>query len=385
MITVLYVRGRYLNPSYSALFDTFEEFRSGSLRVIDVSTASLAEIKAAVSASDALAVSEMVVALSLPWANRFSGWAPVTERPRAFYEDVVAALIAAAAPMMMVSFSWDLHVHGDAFPIDPRIREWTARCAALAWMWEREPTPLEAVPEPYRDAWMAAGGDPLRTWERVRAAFPVRVDLPFSLRGAEFRDAAPRDRWDVTVAGVAYATRRVAIDSIQTEALSLAPYRPIALTNTVIDRIAHRVPSRMASALWRGRLRFAQAAQRWIVASAPVNFVCGSGYRYPVRKFFEIPAARSAMVAYPCNGFEDFGFVDGENAIEALPEDAGAAIRKLRGHPNVAERIAAAGWATVRRLHSADQRVRDVLGVMTRLAAGTLRGARFVDGVFEIY
>ncbi len=122
-----------------------------------------------------------------------------------------------------------------------------------------------------------------------------------------------------------------------------------------------------------------------MIARSRISFVCGSGYKYAVRKFFEIPAARSAMIAYPCVGFEDYGFVDGENVIVALPEDAGHAARSLANNGSLRERLTKNAWEMVGRLHSAEKRVSDLLECMKRIEKGSLKGAQFINGKYEIY
>src|SRR6185436_19397622 len=80
-----------------------------------------------------------------------------------------------------------------------------------------------------------------------------------------------------------------------------------------------------------------QQLQRGLVRSSAITFVCGSGVAFATRKFFEIPALRAPMLAYPCIGFEDYGFRHGENTFATVPEDAGRDAKWLRAHPDAAD------------------------------------------------
>jgi hypothetical protein len=47
-------------------------------------------------------------------------------------------------------------------------------------------------------------------------------------------------------------------------------------------------------------------------------YCSGGPWLYPVRKYFEIPARGAVAIGWPCNGFENLGFVDGYNFISAI-------------------------------------------------------------------
>ena len=91
------------------------------------------------------------------------------------------------------------------------------------------------------------------------------------------------------------------------------------------------------------------------------------------------------MLAYPCVGFEDYGFKSGGNAIVTSPEDAGTNARWLRNNSNAAERIASAAQKMMRVLHTLDLRVTSFAECLRRLDKGQLAGAEFRDGRFEIW
>lgn len=54
-----------------------------------------------------------------------------------------------------------------------------------------------------------------------------------------------------------------------------------------------------------------------LISESKLTYCSGSKLRYPVRKYFEIPSRGSVAVGMKCNGFDDLGFIDGNNYIVA--------------------------------------------------------------------
>jgi hypothetical protein len=113
-------------------------------------------------------------------------------------------------------------------------------------------------------------------------------------------------------------------------------------------------------------------------------FVCGSGVAFATRKFFEIPALEIPMLAYPCVGFEDYGFANGVNVVSTLPEDTGKNARWLHDRPIEAARIAMEGQKLIALQHSLGARIGQFAQCVRRVDTASLRSAEFRDGKFEI-
>jgi len=241
---------------------------------------------------------------------------------------------------------------------------------------------MSEVPNQYRDPWMTPQHDPLGTWNLVREIAPVRIELPFSVAPSEFARSSSRHLWDACVPGVSYSTRALATRAIREEGVSCAPAHTIgrveAALSIVLGKIAPSEPASLAS------MRMYQMVQRRLVRSSGTVFVCGSGVAFATRKFFEVPALRVPIIAYPCVGFEDYGFADGVNVLATLPEDAGKRAKWLRDRPIEAERIGMEGQKMIDRLHSLETRVGQFAECVRRVDSASLRGAEFRAGRFEI-
>ncbi|MCS6947570.1 MAG: glycosyltransferase, partial [Steroidobacteraceae bacterium] len=262
------------------------------------------------------------------------------------------------------------------------LTELLPRIHAVAWLYEKRPVSREEVPESYCDTWMSHHANPMHTWEAVRSRVRIRIELPHSVAADEFLKVEKRRFWDACIAGDAYRTRLIAEDAARAAGLSLAPYR--AIDRRILG--ATQKLSKVAGPVRASRLRNAarRLHQRWIVSHARLNFVCGSGYRYPVRKFFEIPAARSALVCYPCTGLSDYGFTDGVNCLYTVPEDFGRTARRLLQDESLRDRLERKALELVLKNHSVERRASDLIECFRRLRDGRLKTAQFIAGEYVI-
>jgi hypothetical protein len=116
------------------------------------------------------------------------------------------------------------------------------------------------------------------------------------------------------------------------------------------------------------------------IVSMRYAYTDGSGYDYPIRKYFEIPALGTLLLCEPCAGFEKLGFVDRKNAVVVTPADIGDAIEWLRKSPLDAQAIADAGRKLVWDRHSLHARAEQFGRCLASIAAGRFRGSRWESG-----
>lgn len=376
MISVFFVGSNSINPSYSVLYDELRRRTEPDLRVVDVSDSTPDEIAALCASSELVAVDNFIKVADKLEPSSINSVILDRWRGADLYRAVWDTVARSGTRILYIASGWDLHWPG------PDLDELLQRIHAIAWMFEKKPLALADLPPEYQDSWMEKYSDPLVNWTKVRDRIHVRIELIHSLDEAEFLARPRRRRWDACVAGDAYQTRQIAQTSAARAGLRLAPFRrldALILMNTL--RLSRIVAPAIASRL-RNQLRWAN--QRFLVSRSRVNFVCGSGYRYPVRKFLEVPSARSTMVCLPCNGFSDYGFVDGKNVVVAAPQDFGAVAKRLLANDRQRDRLEGDAWNTVRRLHSTRRRVDDLIECMRRISRERLTSAQFIGGEFEI-
>lgn len=379
MITVFYARYAFLNPGFPLFLQSLHENPPPGVRAINVTEFSPDEVSGFAANSSTIAIDQSIENAST-WAKpgELSIYRIRGNRPLTFFQEVSERLWSADARRVFIS-NFDLH--------DPRLpsllEKMRGKVDAFSWSFEKRQVDWSDIPLPYRDPWLSPEHNAQATWSLVRSIAPVRIELPFSLAPGEFATTQSGLVWDACVPGAPYATRTLAENSIRRQGLSCAPARTIRLMGLGVSLLFGKtLPSERASI---SAIALQQQLQRALVRTSAMTFVCGSGVLYPTRKFFEVPGLLSPMLAYPCIGFRDYGFIDGENVVSTAPEDAGKNGRLLKSRPGLAARIAQSGQDMIRRLHGLEVRVAEFAECLRRVDTGTLKGAQFCDGRFEIY
>lgn len=183
------------------------------------------------------------------------------------------------------------------------------------------------------------------------------------------------DRW--AVQGARYYARQEVRHRLR---MARRPFIGRALVNliSIINRIDPRMlrwPSvrTMLNHRWEQGFRTSRYA-----------FTCGSALRFPIRKYFEIPASGAVLAAQPCNGFAALGYRDGENAVVTEPETVLDIDDRLRRDPDWAQKIANAGRELVWDNHRIGARARQYERAVEAIAAGRFHGSRWIDGKFVV-
>jgi hypothetical protein len=127
-------------------------------------------------------------------------------------------------------------------------------------------------------------------------------------------------------------------------------------------------------------IRMMNALFHHALRTSRYSFTCGSLLRYPIRKFFEIPAAGCVLVTDGCNGFEALGFQDRKNAVVCQPEDIPETHQWLSRDPNRAQAIATRGRELVKGAHSVSARGRQLGESFSRIMAGRFSGTYWSGG-----
>jgi hypothetical protein len=380
VITIFQARFSALCDNLQRLLDAIARRGEPDVRVVDVSSAPPHVVRELTAGSSVIAIDQSLVnAATWDAPNGSPVYHVESLRPRAYYRDVVERLLEAPARRAFLANS-DLHDPRD----DANHRWFGGRVEALFWMFERPPRRPTDLPPQYVDPWLDGTHDVRDAWCRTIAAFPIRVDTWFAVDDDDLGHGRTPGRgpWDLCVPGAPYATRRIAARAAADAGLSVAPFQGVHRLLRGAARAAHRVlPARWSA---RANIGVQRAFQRAMVGGARAVFVCGSGAGYPVFKFLEVPAARRAMLTYPCVGFEDYGFRDGEHAIVTIPEDVGRDARRLLGDPALRDALVDRAWRLVAESHTMTRRSAQVVECLRRFRQGRLHAAGFVDGEFEI-
>lgn len=185
-------------------------------------------------------------------------------------------------------------------------------------------------------------------------------------------------KYDISVPGSRYARRR-------TVSKLLGKLDGVHVGGTAYSyayKIAQRLGLRPYAKFYLVHL-YNLAFQR-LLSQSKACVTEGGANNYPVRKFFEIPAAGALMVCWPAIGLEALGFKNGVNCIFVRNEREIARTAKALVHDgDQFEGIAAAGRNLVFRKHSVFARALQFQDAIRSIDAGTFMGSSWEEGKFR--
>lgn len=204
------------------------------------------------------------------------------------------------------------------------------------------------------------------------------INLGHFVAETEFcwNDLATR-AYDAAVPGSGYSRRRDATHALR----AIRGIRTAGLRYRYVFKMAERLALRPYANFYLVHL-YNLAFQRTL-GQSKVCVTEGGANNYPVRKFFEIPAAGALMVCWPSVGLELLGFKDGANCVFINdPSDVGRIVEAVARHVDRFEDVAAAGRSLVFREHSLSARARQIQQAIDLIDARAFHGSVWRDGRF---
>jgi len=99
---------------------------------------------------------------------------------------------------------------------------------------------------------------------------------------------------------------------------------------------------------------------------AKIFFTCGTKYGYPVKKFFEVPACNTLLIAQGNKDLGGLGFIDGENYVRGTEGDFYDLAMYFLHNRKERERIALNGYNLVHSRHTNQVRVKEFLDMVRK-------------------
>lgn len=87
-------------------------------------------------------------------------------------------------------------------------------------------------------------------------------------------------------------------------------------------------------------------------------------YHYPIKKYYEVLACNTLLIATASKELEDLGFIPGENFVAINEDDFLSQARYYLSHEKEREEIAIKGYEMVRKRHSAQKRVSEFVTIL---------------------
>lgn len=303
-----------------------------------------------------------------------------------FYFEVWSLVNRADKPVFLLHPSSDLHAVNFGLERSTYL-EVLKKLSGIFWPYHRCPLQRsndnDRYPFTTLEPYHLSKNEVLAIWDEIKSQVPISIDFPHCLGSRELETNPRKKKWDMIIPGVSYKTREMAHQSAEEAGLFVAPYvsysRWLVLAPYYLySRVTKRKYSTPVYQEKSYRL------YRYMISRSSTSFTCGSELRFFVRKFIEVPAFQSAMLAYPTLDFRDYGFEDGVHYLHCYPEETGEKARYLLQHKSEADRLVQNAWELVAKQHIASERVNQVLSCFHFFMKGKLKNAGYNNGRFEI-
>lgn len=358
-----------------------------NLRLLDISRNKLSDISRVIDKASLIVFDNSII-LSMGKNEILSrNFYTNKNRNKDFYFDIWNLVYLTDKPVFLLHPSSDLHAVN--FGLEENVYlEMLGKISGIFWPYHRCPLERDDSKDRYPftslEPFQLSKKKVLSAWDKIKSTVPISIDFPHCLSTQELIQKRPRKIWDVIIPGGAnYITRSIARENATKADLFVAPFESNARWLIYIPYFLYsRVTKRKYSTpvYQKKSFRF----YRQMIARSSVSFACGSELRFFVRKFIEVPAFQSAMLAYPSLDFRDYGFEDGVHYLHCFPEETGEKAKYLLQHKEVMEKLAQNAWKLVAKQHIASERVNQVLSCLHFYSKGKLKSAGYNNGKFEI-
>jgi len=194
------------------------------------------------------------------------------------------------------------------------------------------------------------------------------ITFPFSIQEKEYLQPKRHKLASLVIPGVRYTCRQKAVELL----------KPVQ-DQTGIKVLTQENISNLFIH-WTSINKYRNWRHRKCINSSKYAYTCGSMYRYPLRKFFEIPAAGSLLIAHPFKNHELFGFKHMQNFVSAEPEEILGVIEMLEDDADMYDKIVSEGQRLIKEKHMTTVRLSQLRKIVESVVNNDYDDYMWVDG-----
>lgn len=160
-------------------------------------------------------------------------------------------------------------------------------------------------------------------------------------------------KYDLAVPGVLYYARKEIVKIAKKEHIKLAP----SYTRNF------NIAARLGINIYGSKLgiEICKILFNQNIKTSKTAFTCGSALKWPLRKFFEIPALGTALICIPFKNALDHGFINNETCFTIKDtEDFKSVYNEIIADTQKLEKVASAGRDMIIELHSVKARSKSI-------------------------
>ena len=181
---------------------------------------------------------------------------------------------------------------------------------------------------------------------------------------------------DISVPGFPYYERKLIYNYLKNEAkLNVLQKQNM---QSYIENIACRLPINFTNK--KPYIFIQQKFFRKLIRQSFCSYTDGSQFDYPLRKFFEIPALGSILLARPFHNCHKMGFKDRENFFNVSASNILDIYSELRQNPEYANQVRNNARNLIIKSHSKDAWVGYLSEIWGAIKAGSFYGCEWENG-----
>ncbi|MGD6775881.1 glycosyltransferase family protein [Sutcliffiella horikoshii] len=186
---------------------------------------------------------------------------------------------------------------------------------------------------------------------------------PFAINPSVFKDYKVKKNYDFLLMGQVYDHQKNSRTKTITP-IGKYPFRDeVLLKMRKVPGFVHRPhPGHHAKMNSLVNANYAKE-----ISKAHIFFTCGSRYKYPVLKYFEIPACRTLMLAEPVPDILELGFKDGENFVACNRDNFYEKAMYYLKNENERELIRDNGYKFIHEKHTISVRALEITSYIEEL------------------
>ena len=196
--------------------------------------------------------------------------------------------------------------------------------------------------------------------------------FPHAVSTSEILNIRDDHKYDVCILGAKYFFRRQALAKVESNG------RLKLKRDDLVQKLLGLAATKRQIGFNCYRKRFMKS-----INNSCCSITCDGTIGYPVRKFFEIPAYGSVLIAKFFRNAECLGFYHGDNCFtvsENNLEEMIELIYRLKRDRRERKRITTAAQDMVRECHAVDVRKRQFLEIAEAVVSGRLQSTRWKRG-----
>lgn len=199
--------------------------------------------------------------------------------------------------------------------------------------------------------------------------------LPHCVDETEILPINPHPKYDVSILGVEYFFRKMA----RAKLITSNKHNSLAIKhNDSLQRIIRFLVGKtnIGSSIYRRR--FIR-----IINDSFCSITCSGTVGYPIRKFFEIPAYGSLLMADFFKEPQSLGYVNGENCVYLdinMLEDLASIVENIITDKHHYLKVIRNGQDMIREFHTVQKRVQQIMDIAQSIASNKLITTHWVKG-----